>query len=179
MIKKRQDMKKLKKLFIILLSLCVLLAVIILSLNFYIKSCTNDRILTLEEAGELQDVDCILVLGCGVYEDGSLSPMLRDRLDTATDVYELGVTPKLLMSGDHGKVDYNEVRAMKDYVVNNGTAVTSDVFMDHAGFSTYESLYRAKDIFQADKIIIVTNTYHLYRSLYIAKSLVFTHMASE
>ena len=96
--------------------------------------------------------------------------MLHDRLRRGVELYELGAAPKLLMSGDHGRKGYDEVDAMKHFAVDAGID-SDDVFMDHAGFSTYESMYRAKEIFQAQKIIIVTQEYHLYRAIYIAESL--------
>jgi vancomycin permeability regulator SanA len=73
------------------------------------------------------------------------------------------------MSGDHGQKNYDEVNTMKQYAVDAGIPA-SDIFMDHAGFSTYESVYRAKEIFGAEKIIIVTQRYHLYRALHIANA---------
>ena len=163
--------KKLLKIAIILLIICITAGIAALILNAYIKNHTKGRIIDAQEAAKLNDVDCILVLGCGVNPDGSLSYMLRDRLNLAYDVYTLGTSDKLLMSGDHGKTDYNEVRAMKNYMMNQGVTEGSAIFMDHAGFSTYESLYRAKEIFGAKKIVIISNTYHLYRSLYIAEKL--------
>lgn len=149
----------------------VLVCTFVWSINAYMKQVTKDHILTLEEASLLSDVDCILVLGCKVYGDGRLSPMLRDRLESAAGIYKTGVTEKLLMSGDHGRADYNEVQAMKDYMIDKGVASSEDIFMDHAGFSTYESLFRARDIFSAHKIIVVTHDYHQYRALYIANKL--------
>ena len=74
------------------------------------------------------------------------------------------------MSGDHGTDDYDEVNAMKDYAIDRGVA-PDVIFMDHAGFSTYESLYRARDIFQIKTVVIVSQQYHLYRALYIARAL--------
>ncbi len=136
-------------------------------LNRYVTSSVENRIITLEEAADLEEVDGILVLGCYVYDDGNLSPMLRDRLIRGLEVYRARGGGKLLMSGDHGRTNYDEVNAMKHYAIDQGI-VSGDVFMDHAGFSTYESLYRAKEVFQADKVIIVTQEYHLYRALYIA-----------
>ena len=124
----------------------------------------------MEEAAQLDDVDCILVLGCGVKADGTPSLMLRDRLERSVQLYQQGVAPKLLMSGDHGQEDYDEVGAMKRYAMDAGVP-SSDVFMDHAGFSTYESMYRAKEVFQAEKIVIVSQEYHLYRAIYIAQAL--------
>jgi SanA protein len=96
--------------------------------------------------------------------------MLYDRIMTGVSLYKAGVSARIIMSGDHGRSDYNEVGTMKEYAVNEGVP-SEDIFMDHAGFSTYESLYRAKEIFGADRIIIVSQEYHLYRALYIAKAL--------
>ncbi len=166
-------MKKMKKWMLrILLAMFlfgVLGCVILLVVNQYIISSTEDYILTAEEAAELEDVDCILVLGAGVW-DGKPSPMLRDRLGLGVALYNLGVAPKLLMSGDHGREGYDEVNTMKDYAITEGVA-SEDIFMDHAGFSTYESMYRAQEIFQAKKIVIVTQEYHMYRALYDAREL--------
>ena len=128
------------------------------------------RILTQKQAAFIEDVDCVVVLGCQVRSDGSPSHMLEDRLKRSIALYEAGAAPKLLMSGDHGTVTYDEVNAMKRYALEVGVP-SEDVFMDHAGFSTYETVYRAKEIFGADKVIIVTQQYHLYRALYIAQAL--------
>ena len=145
------------------------LLVLLLAVNFYVRSSTKGRILTVEQAAEDGDFDCVLVLGCQV-RDGVPSLMLRDRLDRGLELYGAGAAPKLLMSGDHGQTEYDEVNTMKAYAVEHG-ADEHDVFMDHAGFSTYESLYRARDVFQAKRVLIVTQEYHLYRALYIARAL--------
>ena len=118
----------------------------------------------------LTDVDCSVVLGCLVRDDGTPSHMLEDRLIVGVQLYDLGAAPKLLMSGDHGQTDYDEVNTMKQFAMDAGVP-SSNVFMDHAGFSTYETVYRAKEIFGADKVLIVTQQYHLYRALYIAEQL--------
>ena len=131
---------------------------------------TRKQILSAQQAAQIGDADCILVLGCRVYEDGTPSHMLEDRLQQSVELFELGAAPKLLMSGDHGQQEYDEVNTMKRYAVEHGVA-SSAVFMDHAGFSTYESLYRAKEVFGVEKVIIVTQRYHLYRALYIARQL--------
>ena len=137
-------------------------------INSAVKLTTQKRILSPEEAASLEGVDCVLVLGCYVYDNGTPSAMLHDRLRRGVELYDLNAAPKLLMSGDHGQENYDEVDAMKQFAVDSGIA-SEDVFMDHAGFSTYESVCRAKEIFQAKKIIIVTQEYHLYRALYIAE----------
>ena len=110
------------------------------------------------------------MLGAGLRGNGEPSTILADRLDCAVALYESGASDRLLMSGDHSRKDYNEVSAMKAYAVARGVS-SYHVFQDHAGFSTYESVYRARDIFSAKKVIIVTQSYHLYRALYIARAL--------
>lgn len=148
----------------------LLCGILVLGINLWVTGSVAGNILTEEQAAGLQDVDCIIVLGCQVREDGTPSHMLEDRLKRGVALYDLGAAPKLLMSGDHGTEGYDEVDAMKRYAVDAGIS-SEDVFMDHAGFSTYETVCRAKEIFQADKVIIVTQAYHLYRALYIAEAL--------
>ena len=149
------------------LCLCILGISVLTVINTLVKLSTEDQILTTEDAAKLEGIDCILVLGCGVRDDGTPSDMLHDRLLRGVELYEQGAAPKLLMSGDHGRVEYDEVAVMKQFAVDRGIP-SENVFMDHAGFSTYESIYRAKEIFQADKILIVTQKYHLYRAIHIA-----------
>ena len=167
-------MKPVLKLFykwiLAILCLAVLGICVLLGINSYVKQSVREPILTVAEAVDLENVDCILVLGCGVNANGKPSSMLSDRLNRSVELYNLGVSSKLLMSGDHGRSDYDEVDAMKQFAVDAGIA-SENVFMDHAGFSTYESMYRAKEVFQAQKILIVTQQYHLYRAIYIAEQL--------
>ena len=148
--------------------------VYVLGVDAFVVLSTRDRVLSVEEAASLDDIDCIIVLGCKVGSDGTPSHMLNDRLVVGCDIYfsllENGKGTKLLMSGDHGTVEYDEVGAMKSFAIDEGID-SSEIFMDHAGFSTYESIYRAKEIFGADKIVIVTQEYHLYRALHIASAL--------
>ena len=163
-----------KRPFIKVLTLFLLVALLgagyVFGVNAYVVHSTADQILTPEDAAALYEMDCILVLGCGVYADGQPSAMLSDRLKRSVELYDAGAAHKLLMSGDHGQSDYDEVNIMKQYAMNAGVP-SSDIFMDHAGFSTYESLYRARDVFQAKKVLIVTQKYHLHRALYIANAL--------
>ena len=154
---------------------CVLVAAIlgssaVLIANAYVKGSTAPNILSPEEAAKLEDVDCIIVLGCLVKADGTPSDMLADRVSVGVSLYQNGTSPKLLMSGDHGQKEYDEVNTMKSCATLAGVP-SEDIFMDHAGFSTYESIYRAKEIFGADKIVIVTQEYHLHRALYVADAL--------
>ena len=159
-----------KRIIVALLCLASLGGVAVLGINGYVKSSTSEQIISPERASELTDVDCILVLGCYVHDSGRPSDMLTDRLRRGIELYQSGAAPKLLMSGDHGQKDYNEVKAMKLEAIEEGIP-SEDIFMDHAGFSTYESIFRARDVFAADRIIIVTQEYHLYRALYIANAL--------
>lgn len=114
--------------------------------------------------------DCIVVLGAAVRPDGTPSEMLQHRLDVAIEAYFAGVAPKILMSGDNGTIHYNESDNMKAYAVAKGVP-SEDVFCDYAGFDTYDSMYRAQNIFSAKRVFVATQEYHLYRALYIARGL--------
>lgn len=164
-ITKKQWIAIAKNAVVLLMLFALLFAVTLLSLNAAIKSVTKDKILSPQTAAQLGSVDCILVLGCHVN-----SQYLADRLTVAFGLYDMGASPKLLMTGDHGREVYDEVNYMLDKAEEHGID-RADIFTDHAGFSTYESIYRAKEIFGAERIIIVTQEYHLYRSLYIAEKL--------
>lgn len=127
---------------------------------------------SLEKASDIPkgEADCILVLGAGVYTNGMPTPILKDRLDRAVELYRSGAARKLLLTGDNGTQEYDEVKVMKDYCLKEGVAA-EDIFLDHAGFSTYESIYRARDVFGVKSAVVVTQRYHEYRALYIAKRL--------
>ena len=149
---------------------CVIaVAVVVAGTNAAVILSTKDAIVNTEEASEF-DADAIVVLGASVFADGTPSGILQDRLDDGIALYFAGAAPKLIMSGDNSTVSYNEVKAMKDYAVEQGVP-SEDIFCDHAGFSTYESMYRAKHVFGAERIVVATQTYHLYRALYSAKGL--------
>jgi SanA protein len=168
-VKNHKIKKKIRMVLVTLLLVIVLAFVCILIINAYVKSSVKDKIIAADEAA-LLDADCILVLGAGVWADGRPSHMLEDRLLQGIELYENGASNRLLMSGDHGRKEYDEVNAMKQFAIDRNIA-SEHIFMDHAGFSTYESLYRARDVFKAKKIIVVTQEYHLYRALYIAEKL--------
>jgi vancomycin permeability regulator SanA len=119
---------------------------------------------------ELNSADAVIILGAYVRPDGALSWILKDRLDTGLAIYNLGKAPKIIVTGDHGQKNYNEVQAMKDYLLEKGVPA-EDIFMDHAGFDTYDSLYRAREIFQVQSAIIITQNFHLPRAVYISKRL--------
>ncbi len=174
MINKIKELPKTKRIFavsvIILLILSVLAGVFVGGVNAAVVLCADDMIITAEKAAELKDVDCIIVLGCQVKQDGTPSVMLNDRIITASHLYDLGVSNRLLMSGDGEKPSYNETSVMKKYAIQNGAA-ESDIQEDRYGLCTYDSIYRAAAVYGYDKIVIVTQKYHLYRALYIARSM--------
>lgn len=111
-----------------------------------------------------------LVLGAYVHPTGTPCPVLQDRLEQALELYRAGKVEKFLLSGDHGRSDYDEVNAMRVYLEKRGVPKEL-LYLDHAGFDTYDSLYRAKHIFQAESVVIVTQEFHLNRALYIGRSL--------
>ena len=161
--------KKVLKGGIIVIVVLAVIAIIALGINLFVRLSTKKQIIKEDQYSNLSDVDCIIILGAGIWGDKP-SPMLEDRLLEGIKLYQNNVSDKIIMSGDHGKKEYDEVNIMKNYVVERGIP-SENIFMDHAGFSTYESIYRAKEIFQAKKIVIVTQKYHLYRALYIANRL--------
>lgn len=158
-----------KKIIMYFVIIAVILLIVFLSINFYVKASTKKQIISNSDYTNLKDIDCIIILGAGIWGDKP-SPMLEDRLLEGINLYNDNVSNKIIMSGDHGREEYDEVNIMKNYAIEKGIP-SENIFMDHAGFSTYESIYRAKEIFEAKKVVIVTQKYHLYRALYIANQL--------
>lgn len=122
---------------------------------------------TAETAPEAQTA---IVLGALVYPDGRVSPMVADRLEATYQLYRLGKVRRVLITGDHGQVEYDEVNTMRRYLEAKGVP-PAEIFMDHAGFDTYDSLYRARAVFQVQSALVVTQGFHLPRALYIARRL--------
>jgi SanA protein len=149
--------------------LCVFGFVSILMISSFVVDEMKGSLYTIETIGDF-DADCVLILGAGVSANNTPSAMLQDRLDKGIEISKNDIEKKLLMSGDHGTLDYDEVNVMKSVAIKAGLN-SSDIFMDHAGFSTYESLIRARDVFGVKKVIIVSQKEHLYRALYIARGL--------
>ena len=160
-----------KKIYIIIaVSVILVVFLSVFSVNYYVKSISGKKIISPEKITEINNADCIIILGCGVKFNGQPSMMLADRLERGIDLYKHGVAPKIIMSGDHGQIEYDEVNTMKQFAIDKNIP-SEDIFMDHAGFSTYESMYRAKEIFKAQSVVIVSQEYHLYRAIYIAEKL--------
>ncbi len=161
--------RKYKAVIFVVLGIVLLIGIAAVSLSVYMVKATEKNIFTADTFKNDEKADCILILGAGV-KDGRPKPMLRDRLLIGIELYKSGAAKKIIMSGDHGRADYDEVNVMRAFALEQGVSA-EDIFLDHAGFSTYDSVYRAKNIFGAENIIIVSQKYHLYRALYIAKKL--------
>ena len=173
-----------------LIKIVILIVVIAAAINIFVIKSTDDEIVVhyngdsssitssdLAEMAEIQP-ECIMVLGASVNPDGTPSQMLEDRLETGVALYFEGAAPKLLLSGDNGQMEYNEVQAMKNYAVAAGVP-EDDIFLDHAGFSTYDSVYRASYVFGVESMIVVTQEYHLYRSLHGCKKMGITALGAS
>lgn len=163
-------LKILKRIMIFVLVSLMMALCLVLGLNIYVKLKVKKNIITVEECARLKDVDCIMVLGASVKNGDTPSAMLSDRLDRGIETYNTGVSPRMLMSGDRDDQYYDEVSVMTAYAVERGV-LPSDIMEDPEGYSTYDSMYRAKYVYGVDKMIIVTQRYHLYRALYIANEL--------
>lgn len=161
--------RKYKVLIFVIAGIALLIGIAAVSLSVYMVKATEKNIFTADTFKNDEKADCILILGAGVKDDKP-KPMLRDRLLTGIELYKSGAAEKIIMSGDHGRADYDEVNVMRAFALEQGVRA-EDIFLDHAGFSTYDSVYRAKNIFGAENIIIVSQKYHLYRALYISEKL--------
>ena len=167
--KKNKKKNKKTKGVLIAAVILLLLASVPFIINGYVRASAAQYLIDEDTALNV-GADCILVLGAGLKAGGTPSDMLKDRLDEGIALYKAGAAPKLLLSGDNGQIQHNEVKAMNLYAQAAGVP-PKDIFLDHAGFSTYESMYRARDVFAVKKVIIVTQKYHQYRAIYTARGL--------
>ena len=159
----------LRRALLILVILGLLGLGFVLGISGYVVHSTKDAILTQEDTPP-EPLDCILVLGCGIRPDGSPTPMLASRLTRGSELYQAGWADKVLLSGDNSGEDYNELATMERVILDLGVPQEA-LLLDHAGFSTYESIYRAKCEFGMQRVVIITQEYHLYRALYLADAL--------
>ena len=172
--RKKKKIKKILKWTILPIAILFLLFVMgTLAVNGYMLLVEKRNILTPDEWADYareEGTDAILVLGCSVIGNSEPSDDLRGRLEMALELYRRS-PHKILVSGDHSADGYyNEVRVMKEYLVDNGVP-SSDIFMDHYGFSTYDSIYRAKHCFRIRRITVVTQDFHLYRAVFLARAI--------
>ncbi len=155
------------KLFTLALVVAAAIILVLASTNLAVTSGAYAHIVAQSDA---QKADAIIVLGAKVWTSGQPSYMLQDRLDVAYELYTAGAAPRILVSGDHGTEGYDEVNNMRRYLEGKGVP-TEAIFMDHAGFDTYSTMYRARDVFVVKSAIVVTQKYHLYRAVFLADSM--------
>jgi SanA protein len=146
----------------------LLMVIVVLACNLAVTRSTGDNI--VKSVQDAPTAECAIILGALVYQDGTPSSMVADRLTTGIALYKAGKVKKLLISGDHGQTTYDEVNAMLKYCLDRGVP-DEDVFTDHAGFDTYDTMYRARDVFQVKDCLVVTQGFHLSRAVYTARSL--------
>lgn len=152
----------------VFLAAFMLVALAVFIISGAIADSTSERVYgSADNIDETQSFDCVLVLGAGLKADGTPSHMLEDRIKVGADVFGKVNAGCILMSGDRSGDHYDEPAAMRKYAEGLGID-PSFIIVDNEGYSTYESIMRAKEIYGFDKIIVVTQEYHLYRALYIA-----------
>ena len=161
-------MRLLKKSILYTLILIVIGILITLGLEAFIEQDTSSRIYA--EVNTVPQAKTAIVLGASVYSDGQLSPILQDRVDSAIDLFENDRVEEILISGDHGSDNYNEVDAIANYLIKHGIP-KNKLILDHAGFDTYDSMYRASKVFNITDAIVITQEFHLPRAMFIAKNL--------
>lgn len=178
----KQKAGKLFYILFVLVALVVAAGLYSVVINSHIREKSEDKIIfDLKENGETLseealsaikelNPECIIVLGCAIEDYETPTDMLRDRLDAGIALYNMGVAPKILLTGDNGQLEYNEIHTMLTYTLQAGVP-PEDVFCDHAGFSTSESMIRASNIFSVKSAVIVTQRYHEYRALYNAQKM--------
>lgn len=161
-------MRRLKKIILFSVIGLVLIIFVVLGIEAIFQRQTAGLI--YKDVSSLPPAETVIILGASVHADGKLSPILQDRVDTAIKLYKKGKVENFLVTGDHRSDDYNEVSAMVNYLVANGiekTLITSD----HAGLDTYDSMYRAGKLFDIESATVVTQAFHLPRTLFIASNL--------
>ena len=156
-----------KKYLKIALYLAIIGLVAIVSVNYYVKSSTKKHIYYSLKKFPKNDVG--IVFGAGINGDQP-SKYLKDRLDAGIALYKANRINKILLSGDNGRDEYDELTVMKNYCYKHGVDTTK-IFIDYAGFDTYSTMYRAKHIFNIKKATLISQEYHLNRAIYIGQKL--------
>lgn len=145
-----------------------LLMLLIFFTNLFIYTKTKAYI--HKDIGNVPKAQAILIPGASVLSGGSLSPLFEDRVKAAIELYRAGRAGKILVSGDNSTIYYNEVNPVRNYLLAEGIP-DENIYLDHAGFDTYSSMYRAKEIFEASSVIVVSQAFHLPRAVFIGRSL--------
>lgn len=161
-------MKFFRKLILAFALFIIIAILVIFGLEAYVQKETSNLIYS--EITKIPSAKTGIILGASVHSDGKLSPILTDRVETAYQLYKLNKIENFLVSGDHKSDDYDEVNTIKNYLLKKGVPA-GDIILDHSGFDTYDSMFRAKSVFGVEDAIVITQKFHLPRSLYIAKNL--------
>ncbi|QFR39402.1 hypothetical protein A9Q91_04195 [Candidatus Gracilibacteria bacterium 28_42_T64] len=158
-----------KKIIIILKCggiMTILGVIAILLINLYVLSFSKDKILT--DVGQLEQTEVGLVFGAKVKKDFSPSDILKDRLKVAIQAYKSGKIKKIIVSGDNSREEYDETTGMRDYLIKNDVHI-DHIYLDYAGFDTYDTLFRAKELFGVEEVVLFTQDFHLKRANYIGQ----------
>lgn len=161
-------MKKLKKLLLYTVSFLLVGVILIFGLSEFIEQNTSSNIYL--ELEDLPASNTVIILGASVYRDGNLSPILQDRVETALSIYRMGKAERFLLSGDNREEDYDEVSAMRNYLLQRGVP-EEKITTDPAGIDTYDSMYRSGTVYDVPSAVVVTQPFHLPRTIFIAKNL--------
>lgn len=159
--------KKCLVIYSLFISICTLIAIVFYS-NYEVNSTSNGKVYYATDTVPTKRV--ALILGAGIRPNGSPSLYLRERIEAGVDLYTSGKVQKLLVSGDNRTEDYNEPEVMKKFAVDLGVK-PEDVQEDFAGRRTYDSCYRAKSIFSLDEVIVVTQEFHIRRSIFLCEKM--------
>lgn len=159
---------KLKRIIITAALLTAFFAAVLLISNLIIIKDSQASI--VQSINAVPQAPVAIILGSYVRKGNIAPPIMEDRLDTGIELYRMGKVKKLLLTGDSRRINYDEVNTMRKYVLAKGIPA-QDVFLDHEGFCTYDSIYRARDVFEVKNAIIVTQKFHLARALYTARLL--------
>lgn len=156
----------------------VLLAVTLLCAVMlgYVASQTRGYI--YQTVSDVPATEVAMVLGASVTSAGDLSGILKERADEAVALYRAGKVKKILVTGDNGTVSHNEVDPTGRYLASLGIKA-DDIFLDHAGFDTYSSMYRARDVFAVGSVTVVSQGFHLPRAVFLARSMGLTAYGIE
>ncbi|MXO05918.1 ElyC/SanA/YdcF family protein [Flavobacterium sp. HBTb2-11-1] len=156
-----------KKYFKIALYLAIIGLIAVVSVNYYVKSSTKTKIYYSAKKFPKNDVG--IIFGAGI-NGNQPSKYLKDRLDAGIMLWKAKRINKILLSGDNGRDEYDELTVMKNYCYNHGVDTTK-IFIDYAGFDTYSTMYRAKHIFKIKRATLISQKYHLNRAIYIGQKL--------
>ena len=153
---------------IYIMEVCILAALACGALYLYIVYTTSASIFS--SINNVPHTQAAMVLGASVTAEGALSPILKERADEAIALYQAGKVDKILVTGDNATLTHDEVDPVGKYMMALGIP-KDDIFLDHAGFDTYSSMYRARDVFEVQSVTIVSQPFHLPRAVFIAQSL--------